>query len=297
MIERLRITFTLLLGAILLLGAADQFARAQDGGADDDDAADDTLVLLSADPAIPTLFQPLALDDLPDPDGLAWRVTLTAEDQIDTPLIYVAVANTGWSAGAVGVISDLLDSNGAYVAAEVRDRGMAGYVVREDGQGLVSDLVYEPDLDADGAPGFRFDVMIGQPRTFRIFRVVEEDGLLLLGKTSTLTEAGRVQERRQIQIDPEPVFGDVLFEFHIRALPEIPEPEPTGAAESGDGTDTDGDGVPDAADACPDAWGAMPNGCMNDWKPGAGDAGAGVEVEEPPPTPFVPPPQPTDTND
>lgn len=265
MIERLRIAVALLLGAIFLIGAADQLARAQDGG-DDDDAAEDTLLLFGADSAIPTLLQPLPLGDLPDPDAFARRVTLTAEDQIDTPLIYVAIDNTGWSAGAVGVISDLLEANGAYIAAEVRDRGMAGYTVREDGQGLVFDLVYEPDLDTDGSPGFRLDVLIGQPRTFRIFRVVEEDGLLLLAKTSTLTTVGRVQDRVQVQIDPEPVFGDLLFEFHIESLPEIDEPDE--GAESGDGSDRDGDGVPDLDDDCPDAWGGMANGCMSDWEPG-----------------------------
>jgi hypothetical protein len=292
MIERVRLMVALLLGAILLLGAADQLARAQDGGDDDGDtAADDTLLLFGVDPASPTLLQPLASGDLPDPDAFTRRVTLTAEDQIDTPLIYVAIANAGWSAGALGLISHLLEANEAYILAEVRDRGMAGYTVREDGQGLVFDLVYEPDLDTDGAPGFRFDVLIGQPRTFRVFRVEEEGGLLLLARTSVLTETGRVQDRRQVHIDPEPVFGDLLFEFHIESLPEVVEEADEGAGvESGD---ADGDGVPDAEDECPDAWGGLPNGCMSNWDPG-GDGAEAVQPGSPeypvePTVVFAPP--------
>ncbi|MCD4685460.1 MAG: hypothetical protein K8S97_05955 [Anaerolineae bacterium] len=287
--KRLFCALTGLLLAIILLSVPGLSVRAQDGG-DGDDPVEDTLILLNADPAIPTLIQAINPDDPPDYLRLARRITLTAEEQAATPLIYVAVANTGWSAGAVGVISDLLNANGTYVVAEVRDRGMAGYAVREDGQGLVFDLVYEPDLDAVGVPGFRFDVLIGQPRTFRIFRVVEDGGLLLLVKTSVLTNAGREQERRQVVIDPDPVFGDLLFEFHIEALPEVIDtPDEDDADEGDDLEDADGDGVLDADDACPDAWGSLPNGCVGDWEPG-GEDGASPEATEEPEAPPPPPP-------
>lgn len=293
--KRLFGAFTGLLLAIVLLSAPGLSVRAQDGG-DGDDPVDETLILMGADPAIPTLFQAFDPAEPPAYGRLARQLVLTAEDQLATPLVYIAVENTGWSAGAVGFISALLDANETYIAAEVQDRGMAGYVLREDGQGLAFDLTYVPDLDAgpdaETMPGFRLDVLIGQPRTFRIFRVVEDGGLLLSCKTNTLTIEGRVQERRQVTIDPEPVFGDLLFEFHIEALPEvIDEPETIDAddAGGGDGLDTDGDGVPDADDVCPDRWGSLANGCMGDWEPGAGDEGAGVAKPETPPTPEKPP--------
>ncbi len=135
------------------------------------------------------------------------------------------------------------------------------------------------DLDGEGTPGFRFDILIGEIKTLRVFRVVEQNGLMLFARSSTLTSAGREQERVTVMIDPEPIFGDLIFECHIeaRAVPV----EPVSPAQDV-ASDADGDGVPDAEDACPDQWGGMPNGCMS-----GRDVAASVNVDEPTSTPGI----------
>ncbi len=248
------------LAALLLAGGVGAMVRAQDG---DDPAAeeDDDLLLFSADPAFPVLFQALAPGDVAESSRFQAQITLGAEDRAETPLVYVALENTGWSQGAIGVISDRLDANADYVALEVRDRGMAGYAVREDGQGLVVSLAYDPEIGPDGEPSFRFDMVIGAMRAFRIFRVADE-GLTLFAQQNTLVNDARVQERTIVTVDPEPVFGDLVLEVHIEA-----RPAPDNTPEAVPLADADGDGVPDADDACPQEWGTLPNGC----RAGGGD--------------------------
>ena len=97
-------------------------------------------------------------------------------------------------------------------------------MLRDDGQGMIFPLEYVDDLDGDpdgdATPGFRLDVVIDQGRTFRIYRVVEEGGLFIWGRTLRLD--GQVPNSELVShvVAPGPVFGDVLFDFHIIALPE-----------------------------------------------------------------------------
>jgi hypothetical protein len=249
-----------LLIALLLVSIAPGRAQAQDGG-DEPDEVRDVLTLRSVDDDYPVLFHALAPGETVDAEDLRPQLTLSVDERDDTPLVYVAVENTGWSEGTIGIFSDDLDANEDYVALEVRDRGMAGYVVREDGQGLVVPLDYVADLGPDGEPGFRLHLVIGATRTFRIFRVADE-GLMLFAQQNMIRDGARAQERTILTVDAEPLFGDVVLECHIEARP-VPVPTPDDAPAT-PAADADGDGVPDASDACPQQWGALPNGCMSD---------------------------------
>jgi hypothetical protein len=212
------LAITLVLVASVLGGRV----TAQDGGASG--AADDhTLVLLSVDETRPALFQALAPGDDPVPTNFEARLDVPLDDEQTQSVIYVAIQNTGWSVGAVGLIGGELNPDGTYIALELWER-MGKLVLRDDGQGMIFPLEYVDDLgggpDGEETPGFRLDVVIDQGRTFRIYRVLEEGGLFIWGRTLRLD--GQVPDSELVShvVAPGPVFGDVLFDFHIIALPE-----------------------------------------------------------------------------
>lgn len=223
--------------AALWVGAAGHVVRAQDGPDDDppggdttgdatseraaddvatDEPAPDALTLRSVDADFPVWFQALEPDEAAQAAALRPQITLSAGDRSATPLVYVAVENTGWSEGTVGLFSDLLDSSAEYVALEVRDRGMPGYAVREDGQGVVVPLTYDADLGPDGEAGFRLHLVIGAIHSFRVFRVAD-DGLMVFAQQSSFEGGAHVRERTLVTVDPAPVFGDLVLETHIEA--------------------------------------------------------------------------------
>jgi hypothetical protein len=199
---------------VLLAGGWWERVRAQDG----ENGAENTLVLFSVDDERPVLFQALAPGDEPVTADFAPRLELSLDGELERPVIYVAVENTGWSLGAVGLTGDWLDPDETYVALELWER-MGNLVLRDDGQGMMFPLVYVEDLDGDESPGFRLDVVIDQKRAFRIYRVVEEDGLYVRGQV--IQWDGRLPdvERASYVVAPEPVTGDLLLDFHIIALP------------------------------------------------------------------------------
>lgn len=224
-----------LIGMLALAGAAPG-AIAQEGAGPD--SAPETLTLLALDAAQPVLLQALAPDATPLPREFVARLELPLEDDPPLPRVYLAIQNTGWSRGVLGWISARLEPEAQYVALELRDLGLAGVTLREDGRAQAFDLVYDaallpadPDDPAgEAVPGFRLELLTGATTLFRIFRVVEEGGALLMARRNVFTAAGVSQERVQVQIDPQPVFGALLFEVHIEALPV---PLPAAAPEVG----------------------------------------------------------------
>jgi hypothetical protein len=205
---------------------------AQDGG-NSGAANDHTLVLLSVDEAYPALFQALAPGDDPVSTNFDARLDVLLDDDQPQPVIYVAIENTGWSVGAVGLIGGNLDPDETYVALELWER-MGKLVLRDDGQGMIFPLEYVDDLDGKGTPGFRLDVIIDQGRSFQIYRVVEDDGLFVWGRTPRLDGTVLNSELTSHVVAPVPVFGDLLLDFHIIALPEpratrTPSPTPESA--------------------------------------------------------------------
>jgi hypothetical protein len=224
MIKR-RIVFLSLVVAVLLAGVWWERVRAQDS----EDGAEDTLVLFSVDGERPVLFQALAPGDEPVTADFAPRLELSLDSEQEQPVIYVAVENTGWSLGAVGLTGDRLDPDETYVALELWER-MGNLVLRDDGQGMMFPLVYVEDLDGDEAPGFRLDVVIDQGRVFRVYRVTAEDGLFVRGQVIEWDGQIPNAERASYIVAPEPVSGDLLLDFHIIALPKpvlTPTPSPT----------------------------------------------------------------------
>lgn len=246
----------IVIAALLVIGGGPGAVGAQDGD-EAGESASFPLTLLSVDEAYPARFQLLAPGELPTVEGLQPQITISAEDALAMPRAYISIRNTGWSQGAVGVISDTLAPDAEYVALEVRDLGMAGYTIREDGQALVFPLVYysdlTPGLEDEETPGFRFDMTIGQIVPLRVFRLVEDGGLTLFAQQGTLVDGSRQLERMMLMIDPEPVFSDLLFEGHIEARPgqfAAPAPEPeadsVSALDAGAGTDTGSPAAPKA---------------------------------------------------
>lgn len=236
--RRLQTGALVLVTAIVLAGAA-RFAAAQDGA--ESGPEPETLMLIACDPARPVFFQALAAGGEAALGRFSPQIALPLEDDPALPRIYIAIENTGWSQGALGWISARLDAETDYVAVELRDLGMAGYALREDGRALLFELHYDPALipadpdepESEPVPGFRLDLLTGQAVTFRVFRVVHEGGLLLTARRNTLSAAGARQERVQVLVDPQPVFGDLIFEVHIQALPaQIPTFTPSPVPEA-----------------------------------------------------------------
>ena len=112
---------------VLVASALGGRVAAQEGDNSGTASDDHTLVLLSVDETRPALFQALAPGDDP--------VTTNFETRLDIPLdgeqmqnveaqsvIYVAIENTGWSVGAVGLIGGELDPDETYIALELWER-------------------------------------------------------------------------------------------------------------------------------------------------------------------------------
>ena len=202
--------------------------------AQDDDDANSRLILFNYDSERPTLFQSLAQDDAPDPFAFVSRLTvLSGDDLANAELpesIYIAIENTAWSEGAIGLSGAALARPDDYVALEVWVR-MGNMVLRDDGQGLMFPLEYVSDLTRDqndeAVPGFRLDVLIMQHRTFRLYRVDEDGGLPVWGKIHVREGLFVDAPFVSFQVDPTPVLGDLLLDLHIIALPEPSTPEPT----------------------------------------------------------------------
>ncbi len=203
--------------------------------AQEDDSPSPLLTLTSPDVAHPVQFQLIAPGEVPTIAGFTSTLEIAADavaeaaaasaDTDPEPaahIIYVAIENTGWSQGVIGLISDTLDPEAAYVALEVDAEGapLAG--------GLAFDLAYDEQLE-----GFTLPVLIDRVRVFGVFRVADEEGEPFAGQTNRRT-AGRVTpEAVEYAIDPEPVFAPFVLECHIVAR-AIPTPAPTtAAAETG----------------------------------------------------------------
>jgi hypothetical protein len=212
---------------ILLAGVCWGIAGAQDGSS----SGEDVLVLLRVDEERPVLFQALAPGDDPVQGNFAPRLEVTLAGEPETSVIYIAIDNRGWSVGAVGLIGAALDPDEEYIALELWER-MGNLVVRDDGHGNMFPLVYTDDLDGDETPGFRLDVVIDQGRMFRIYRVVETAGLSIWGQTADWVGGLADTSRASYRVAPQPVFGDLLLDFHIVALPRrLPTPTPSPATD------------------------------------------------------------------
>lgn len=210
---------TILLVILIALSATLVTVTAQDDG------PLPLLTLNSPDPAHPVQFQAISPGDTPTTAGFTSKLAIPADADLDANIIYVAIENTGWSDGMIGLLSDALDPDAGYVALEVDTEGTP-----RDG-GLAFELAYDDDLE-----GFVLPVLISQVRTFDVFRVVDADGVEFTGQTTMRDDGNVIQETVEISVDPEPVFASFLLECHIVARP-IPIPEPTTIApvvETGD---------------------------------------------------------------
>jgi hypothetical protein len=223
-----------LLGVVTLimagiLGATGGVGRAQE-------QPEQGLVIFACDPARPVLFQALAPDSTPDPEAFVSTLELLLTPGQTTPVLYVAVENTGWSEGAVGLIDSGLFPDETYVALEVRSNGAGSYTLRQDGRGLAFPLHYVADLDGEGTPGFQLDMLVGQMTLLRLYRVVETGGVSLRATTNVRGSQMVMAERATYVVNPDAVLGGLVFEVHIAALP-IPQPAavstPTPTPESG----------------------------------------------------------------
>jgi hypothetical protein len=190
------------------------------------------LTLTSPEPAHPVQFQRIAPGDVPIAAAFASHLDIS-EDQAESlwNIIYIAVNNTGWSEGVVGLVSEVLHPEGQYVALEVDADGepIEG--------GLAFDLVYDEDLGETG--GFTLHVLISRTRRFGIFPAGVEDGQSFPAMANIREMDGaisRIPVRPRLEEDPMSVFAPLILEFHIvaRAIPTaVPEVEE--AAESSGG--------------------------------------------------------------
>ena len=186
------------------------------------------LTLTSPDRAHPVQFQVIAPGDAPI------TAAFVSHLEFSDPLvnstwntIYVAVNNTGWSEGVVGLSSGLLDPDGQYVALEVDADG-----VPVEG-GLAFDLVYDEDLGGEG--GFTLHVLISRTRRFGIFPAGIEDGQPFPAQPTSARDGAvsRISVGVSLEVEPEAIFAPLILEFHIvaRAIPTaVPESD-----ESADG--------------------------------------------------------------
>ncbi|MBN2472749.1 MAG: hypothetical protein JXN59_18645 [Anaerolineae bacterium] len=189
------------------------------------------LALTSPDAAHPVQYQLIAPGEMPTVAGFTSTLEVAAISDTDPDaepvanIVYVAIENTGWSEGVIGLLADALDPEADYVALEVDAAGgpLAG--------GLAFELAYDEQLE-----GFTLPVLIDRVRTFGVFKV-DAEGEPFAGQTNRRT-AGRVTpEAVEYAIDPEPVFAPFLLECHIVAR-AIPTPVPTTAAAAATDTET-----------------------------------------------------------
>jgi hypothetical protein len=218
---------TLILASVL--GANGGVGRAQD-------QPEQPLVIFACDPARPVLFQPLAPDSTPDPEAFVSTLELPLAPGQTTSVVYVAVKNTGWSEGAVGLIGSGLSPDETYIALEVRSNGAGSYALRQDGRGLAFPLRYVADLDGEGTPGLRLDMLVGQMTLLRLYRVVETGGVSLRATTNVRGSQMVMAQRATYVVNPDAVLGGLVFEVHIAALPipqpaAVPTPTPTPESE------------------------------------------------------------------
>jgi hypothetical protein len=218
------------LGVVALILAVGLGANGGTGHAQDQ--PEHTLVIFACDPAHPVLFQPLAPDSAPDPAAFAPYLELPLTLGRTTPVLYVAVKNTGWSEGAIGLIGSGLALDETYVALEVRSNGAGGYRLRQDGRGLAFPLHYVADLDGKGSPGFQLDLLVGQMTSLRLYRAVETGGVSLRATTYVRGSQMVTPQRATYVVNPDAALGGLVFEVHIAALPTlqptaVPTPTPT----------------------------------------------------------------------
>ncbi len=181
---------------------------------------DDTpllLMLTSPDTQRPVQFQRIAPGTLPTPVNFTGQLVINAETDPADPIIYVAIPNTGWSIGVIGLIGPALDPAERYVALEVDAAGMP----RAEGLGF--ELTYDDTLGETG--GFMLRVVLAQMRTFGIFHVIDGAGLDFAGTTHKIYRVPITAEPLAVTVEPEPVFAPFVLDCHIIAN----VPSPTGS--------------------------------------------------------------------
>lgn len=180
-----------------------------------------TLFLTSPDPAHPVQMQLLGEDGVPNNTDFAPMLTISPATDVST--IYVALRNTGWSEGVIGLTSSALDATEQYVALEV---GSDGLPLAE---GLVFPLAYDAELD-----GFRLRVVLAGARTFAIYQLVDA-GTDCPCKVTTVANGLVTRAASHVTVAQEPVLS-ALFECHIVARPLLAaaETEVSGASAWGD---------------------------------------------------------------
>lgn len=172
------------------------------------------LVLLSVDPVAPVQFQRLEPGDSPNSANFTDRLEI--EFNPDRPLVYVILQNTGWSEGAIGLMSSMLSPDESYVALEVLRDGNR-YTLREGG--LAFELDYQENLGNSDEAGFQMHMLISQMQTFAIYRIVDSsEGLIFSGYTNTRTSTTVVPSPVEYRVDPVPVFDRIVLDCHIVAL-------------------------------------------------------------------------------
>lgn len=197
--------------------------RAQDG----DDNAALLFSLVSAERDNPLQFQPLAPGEIPVIGGFVPRLDVTTDTDPTRNLIYISIANTAWSTGSIGILSDAIDPDARYVALQLRrpPRPDIAYDLQTNGRGLAFELEHVEDL-RDGQPGLRLDVVLNAGMMFGVFRVTEVGGASFTGQTH-VREGAYVNARTvRYQFDPAPLLGPFVLDCHILALPETPAPPP-----------------------------------------------------------------------
>jgi hypothetical protein len=165
------------------------------------------LTLTSPDSAHPVQFQILAEDEFPISSKFSPRENIQAGTH--NVRVYAALENTGWSEGVIGLLSSRQSPDAQYVALEVDKEG----VPVKNGQAF--ELVYQENAGDEGA--FALRVLIDQPRTFGMFRVMTGSGAAFTGQTAVRDEDTVIQHPVEYQIDPQSPFGTIVLECHIIA--------------------------------------------------------------------------------
>jgi hypothetical protein len=180
------------------------------------------LVLLSVDPVAPVQFQRLEPGD--SPNSTNFTDHLEIEFNPDRPLVYVILQNTGWSEGAIGLMSSMLSPDESYVALEVLPDGNR-YTLREGG--LAFELDYQENLGDSGESGFRMHMLISQMQTFAIYQIADSEGVVFRGYSNTRTSTTVVPSPVEYRVDPAPVFDRIVLDCHIVAFIVPPSATPS----------------------------------------------------------------------
>jgi hypothetical protein len=236
------------------------------------------LTLSSPDPDYPVRFQVVPAGESPSATRFSRLLGIGGPPiNPDRSLVYIAIPNTGWSEGVLGLISDLLPHDWLYVALEID----------ADGQpvegGLVFDMIYDEELGNEG--GFRLHVLIDRTRRFGIFPGgIGEDGRPFAARTTVREADGSISQVPvgvSLEAEPVAIFDPLALEFHIVAQPGTAlTPTATQPALSfegwGDCSSCESCGHPNECVLAPDGQ------CL--WNPGACAAGAplGAQATLPP---------------